>query len=191
MISISMRNIMALIVACLLSLTAASCDISGPVKYLDRPVPANSSIAVIVDATNKQKNVIMARFLARGFKVKAVNASDFFTMNDIFDIRDFKSVSCIGQGENFLSLEKIYNNLYKMHFYNFEINKAEMLAEMKNKLNVQYLVILDLTASSGCWGRAIDLRTNDIMWIENRGPSDGAATEKIIDDFINSMSGKR
>jgi hypothetical protein len=188
---IYMRNITARAAACLVALSAASCDISGPVKYLDRPVPANSSIAIIIDATNKQKNMIMARFLARGFKVKAINASDFFTMNDIFDVRDFKSVSYIGQDERFLSLEKTYNNLYKMHFYNFEINKAEMLAEMKNKWNVQYLVILDLTASTGCWGRAIDLRTNDIMWIENRRPSDGTPTEKIIDDFINNMTGKK
>lgn len=189
--SISMRNITAITVAFLVTLSGSSCDMGRSVKYLSKPIPANSGIAVIVDAQNKQKNAILARFLARGFNVKAINASDFYSINDVFDIRDFKKVSYIGQNENFLSLEKTYNNLYKMHFYNFEINKAEMLAEMKNKWNVQYLVLLDLKDSSGCWGRAIDLRTNDIVWIENRGLSYGAGTDKIIDDFIDSMTGKR
>jgi hypothetical protein len=188
--SISMRNSIVIILACFVLLSGASCSISKAVKYLNKPIPVNSGVAIIVDTPNKQKNLILARFLARGFTVKAINASDFYSINDVFDIRYFKKVSYIGQNDNFLSLEKTYNNLYKMHFYNFEINKAEMLAEMKNKWNVQYLVILDLKGASGCWGRAIDLRTNDIVWIENYGSSFGAGTEKIIDDFIDSMTGK-
>lgn len=185
-----MRNSTLILVACFIFLADVSCVTSRSVKYLNRPIPVNSGVAVIVDAPNKQKNIIMARFLARGFAVKAINASDFYSMNDVFDIKDFKKVSYIGHNDNFLSLEKTYNNLYKMHFYNFEVNKAEVLADMRNKWNVQYLILLDLKNSSGCWGRAIDLKTNDIIWIENRGLSIGASTEKIIDDFIDSMTGK-
>ncbi|OHD64463.1 MAG: hypothetical protein A2176_11275 [Spirochaetes bacterium RBG_13_51_14] len=160
-------------------------------KYLERPIPLNSGVAVIVDAPNKLKNIILARFLARGFAVKAINASDFYSINDVFDIRDFKKVSYIGQNENFLSLEKAYNNLFKMHFYNYEVNKAEVLAEMRNRWNVQYLILLDVKSFGGGWGRAIDLRTNDIVWIENSGVSLTADTEKLIDRFIDSMTGKR
>jgi hypothetical protein len=168
----------------------ASCGAGGAVKYLARPIPTNSGIAVIIDAPNKLKNVIMARFLARGFSVKAVNASDFYSMNDVFDIRDFKRVSYIGQNDNFLSLEKTYNNLYKMHFYNYEVNKVEVLADIKNKWNVQYLILIDLKTLTGCWGRAIDLRTNDLVWIENGGSALGGNPEKIVDAFIDSMTGK-
>ena len=157
-------------------------------KYLARPIPVNSGLAVIVDAPNKVKNVIMARFLQRGFSVKAINASDFYSINDVFDIRDFKKVSYIGQDENFLSLEKTYNNLFKMHYYNYEANKAEVLADMRNKWNVQYLILLDVKGIGGAWGRAIDLRTNDIVWIENF--SGGGSAVQMVDRMINSMTGK-
>jgi len=131
----------------------------------------------------------MARFLQRGFNVKAINASDFYSINDVFDIRDFKKVSYIGQDENFLSLEKTYNNLFKMHFYNYEVNKAEVLADMRNKWNVQYLILLDVKGIGGGWGRAIDLRTNDLVWIENFSAV-GADTSKLVDQIIDSMTGK-
>jgi hypothetical protein len=166
-----------------------SCGTAGPVKYLAHPIPANSGVAVIVDAPNPVKNVIMARFLQRGFTVKAVNASDFYSINDVFDIRDFKKVSYIGQDENFLSLEKTYNNLFKMHYYNYEVNKAEVLADMRNKWNVQYLILLDVKGIGGGWGRAIDLRTNDLVGIENFGGA-GVSTEGLVDRMIDSMTGK-
>jgi hypothetical protein len=166
-----------------------SCGSAGPVKYLARPIPANSGVAIIVDAPNMVKNVIMARFLQRGFNVKAINASDFYSINDVFDIRDFKKVSYIGQDENFLSLEKTYNNLFKMHYYNYEANKAEVLADMRNKWNVQYLILLDVKGVGGGWGRAIDLRTNDLVWIENFGGA-GVDTGKLVDRMIDSMTGK-
>jgi hypothetical protein len=169
---------------------AASCA-GKSVKYLSRPIPANSSVAVIVDAPNKFKNIIMAQFLTRGFYVKAVNAADFYSLNEIFDIRDFKKVSYIGQDDGFLSLEKTYNNLYKMHYYNFEVNKAEVLADMRNKWNVQYLVLLELKLiSNTCWGRVIDLRTNDIIWIENHPASVADDPAKIVNRLIDSMTGK-
>lgn len=167
-----------------------SCMGAKSVRFLARPIPVNAGIAIIIDAPNKVKNVVMARFLEKGFDVKAINASDFYSMNDVFDIRDFKKVSYIGQDGDFLSLEKTYNSLYKMHFYNYEINKLEMFGEMRNKWNIQYLVLLSLHDRGGAWGRAIDLRTNDIVWIDNRGISFGAGTG-LIDSFIDSMTGKK
>ena len=164
-----------------------SCGAGKQVKYLARPIPENSGIAVIIDAPNRVKNVVMARFLARGFSVKAINASDFFSVNDVFDIRDFKKVSYIGQDDGFLSLEKTYNNLFKLNFYNYEVNKAEILAEMRNRWNVQYLVLIEISGLGGSWGRAIDLRTNDIIWIENGG---GGTADSITDAFIDGMTGK-
>jgi len=76
-----------------------------------------------------------------------------------------------------------------MHYYNYEANKAEVLADLRNKWNVQYLILLEVTGVGGAWGRAIDLRTNDIMWIENFGIGGGA--EQIVDRMIDSMTGKR
>ncbi|MBN2158677.1 MAG: hypothetical protein JW807_04725 [Spirochaetes bacterium] len=185
------KYITAACIVCLALIAPLSCSAGKAVRYLDRPIPANSSLAIIIDAPNKVKNVVMTRFLARGFTVKAINASDFFSLNDVFDYRDFKKVSYIGQDENFLSLEKTYNSLFKMHFYNYEVNKAEVLSDMRNKWNVQYLILLDLKSMGGAWGRAIDLRTNDLVWIENQGVSFGGDSEKITDGFIDSMTGKK
>jgi hypothetical protein len=170
-------------------LIGASCGTGGPVKYLARPITAGSSVAIIVDSPNSVKNVIMARFLQRGFAVRAVNASDFYSINDVFDIRDFKKVSYIGQDDNFLSLEKTYNNLFKMHYYSYEVNKVEVLADMRNKWNVQYLILLNTGGIGGAWARAIDLKTNDLVWIENFGAV--AGTESLVDRMIDSMTGKR
>jgi hypothetical protein len=182
-------KIILTIVICAIMATT-SC-LRKSVKYLSRPIPPNTGVAVIINAPQNIKNVVMAQFLARGFSVKGVNAADFYSLNDIFDIRDFKKVSYVGQDNNFLSLEKTYNNLYKMHYYNFEVNKAEVLADMRNKWNVQYLILLDLQPfPQTSWGRAIDLKTNDIIWIENH-PTTGADTiEKIVDRFIDSMVGR-
>ncbi len=164
---------------------------SRSVKYLSRPVPLNTGVAVIIDASNSMKNAVMARFLTRGFDVKAINASDFYSMEDVFDIRDFKKVSYLGQDHDFLSLEKTFNNLYKLNYYNFEVNKAEVLADMRNKWNVQYLVLLKLRPlGRTSWGRAIDLRTFDLIWIENHTTSFVDNVEKIVDRFIKSMTGK-
>ncbi len=171
-------------------LPALSCA-GKSVKYLSRPIPLNTGVAIIVDAPQKIKNAVFATFLTRGLSVKGVNASDFYSLNDVFDIRDFKKVSYVGQDSNFLSLEKTYNNLYKMHYYNFEVSKAEVLADMRNKWNVQYLVLLDLRPfPHTSWGRAIDLRTYDVIWIENYHASGGDNVETIVDRFINSMTGK-
>ncbi len=182
-----MKAISTLCIAISAVLIGVSCGAGKTVKYLARPIPANSGIAVIIDAPNRVKNVVMARFLARGFNVKAINASDFFSINDVFDIRDFKKVSYIGQDDGFLSLEKTYNNLFKLNYYSYEVNKAEVLADMRNRWNVQYLLLLEIPVVGGSWGRAIDLRSNDIVWIENRG---GGSAEKIADAFIDSMTGK-
>lgn len=189
--SITMHTIKPAIVSvCVLIMAGVSCGGAKSVKYLARPIPVNSGIAVIIEAPNKVKNVVLSRFLERGFNVKAINASDFYSINDVFDIRDFKKVSYIGQDENFLSLEKTYNNLYKMNFYNYEVNKVEILGEMRNKWNVQYLILIALNDMGGAWGRAIDLRTNDIVWIDNRGVSFQTAAG-IVDSFIDSMTGKK
>jgi hypothetical protein len=159
-------------------------------RYATRTVPRGAGVAIIIDAKNKVKNVVLARFMASGYTVKAINASDFYSMNEVFDIRDFKKMSYIGQ-DNFLSLEKTFNNLYKMHFYNFEVNKAEILADMKNKWNVQYLIILSIKDWQGTsWGRAIDLRTNEIIWIENKRTGLADNIEKIVNHFIKSMGGR-
>ncbi|MCP4130673.1 MAG: hypothetical protein GY754_06795 [bacterium] len=181
-----------LLIVTLLIIFLVSCSSKKRVVYPGgkRAVAPGSQIAVIIDAKNNIKNVVLAKFLSQGFKVKAINASDLYKMRDIFDIKDLKKVSHkVPSGLK--SMEKTYNNVYKLHFYNFEINKANLLEEIKNKWGVQYLILLDLKDWGGVtWGRAINLRTYEIVWLENYPTGYYDNIETILDHFIASMSGR-
>lgn len=175
-----------------LAVITVSCSTKKGVKFSSKPIPMISNIAVIIDCPNNVKNIILGKFMIKGFTVKAVNASDTYTLSDIYDIKDFKRASNIVQDDNSLmSLEKTYNNIFKLHLYNYELNKAEMLTEIRNKWDVQYLIILDLKDwQKVSWGRAIDLKTFEIVWIENYPTGYKDNLETIIDYFINSMTAR-
>ena len=170
-------------------LLAAGVSCAGrPIRFLERALPANSSVAILIDAPDKVRNLVLARFRSRGFAAKAVTPADFHPEDDMLDIRDLRKASSGGRDENFLPLEKSYHKMYKLYFYNNELGKAEYLAGMKKRLNVQYLILLELKPAAGVsWGRAIDLRTNDLIWLDNRP---GGGPEETVDGFIDSMTGK-
>jgi hypothetical protein len=63
-----------------------------------------------------------------------------------------------------------------------------MLDEIKKKWGVSYLIILDLKDwQSVSWGRAIDLNTLELMWVENYPTRYTDNVETILDYFIESM----
>ncbi len=177
----------------------AGCASKKPVRALKRNISPNSQIAVIVDHPNNIKNVILSRFMERNYRVKAINASDLYTLKDVYDISDFKKLAYKsdmapeGEGKgDLLSFEKSYDNLYKLHVYNYELNKAESIAEMRSKYNVQYLVLLDLKDwQKVSWARAIDLSSYEVIWVENYPAAYDDSLEDIIDHFITSMSGTK
>ncbi len=170
-----------------------SCATKKSVKFSKVNISSSSTIAVIIDCPNNAKNVVLTQFMKKKFKVKAVNASDLYSLRDIYDIRDFKHVSyksSLKDVQSLMSMEKTYDNLYKLHVYNFEANKAEILKEMKNKWDINYLIILDLKDwQSISWGRAIDLNTYELVWIENYATKYNDNVETIINHFISSITG--
>jgi hypothetical protein len=170
-----------------------SCSSKRGIQVTTQKIAPNSSIAIIVDHPNNIKNVIVARFMSKRFKVKAFNVSDLYSLKDVFDIRDFKKVSfntSLLDDKSLLSMEKTYDNIYKLHVYNFEMNKAQLLNEMKEKWKVHYLILLDLKNwEEVSWGRAIDLYSYEIIWIENYPARFGDTVETVVDHFIMSMSG--
>lgn len=169
------------------------CSAKKSVKYSKTTISPNSGIAVIIDCPNNAKNVVLTEFMKKKFRVKAINASDLYSLNDIYDIKDFKHVSyksSLKDMQALLSMEKTYDNLYKLHVYNFEINKAEILKEMKQKWDVTYLIILDLKDwKNVSWGRAIDLTTYEVVWVENYPTTYSDNVETIIEHFIKSITG--
>ncbi len=170
---------------------AFSCTTKKAVKFLKKPIPTSAKIAVIIDSPENLKNVVLVQFLSRGYDVKAINASDFYSMKEIFDIKDLKRLSYKSKAENSLvSMERTYNNIYKLHIYNFELNKIEILNEIRKKLGVQYLVILDLKNwEDVCWGRAINLNNYEIVWIENYPTKPYDDIKTITENLITGMTG--
>ncbi len=185
---------------CLAMLTAIfsilSCSTKRAVVSQRQKIMPGTSIAIIVDHPNNIKNLVISRFMEKNFQVVAFNASDINEMKDIFDIKDFKkvsySVSVKDDDKSLLGMERTFDNVYKLHVYNFEINKAETLAQIRQKWNVRYLILMDLRDwESVSWARAINLDTFEIVWLENYPTKYGDTPEKIVDHFISSMSGAR
>ena len=89
-------------------------------------------------------------------------------------------------------MEKTYNNIYKLHIYDFEINKAQLLSEIKSKWDVDYLVLMDLKDwKSVSWARIINLKNYEVMWLENYPTGYKDNVETIMDHFINSMTASK
>ncbi|HPB80680.1 MAG TPA: hypothetical protein PK200_01450 [Spirochaetota bacterium] len=172
-----------------------SCSSKQPVRVLRQKVAAGSGVAVLVDGPNNIKNVVLSRFMGSNFKVVAFNAADLYAMKDVFDIRDFKKVSHTvareGDGRSLASMERTFDNVYKLHVYNFEINKAETLREIRRNWNVNYLVLLELKDwEEVSWGRAINLDTFELIWVENYPARYNDDPVTIVDHFIRSMTGR-
>jgi hypothetical protein len=177
----------------LISLLSSHCAAKKSVKYLKQKITPGSSIVIIVDCPTNIQNVILTKFMSKDFKVKAFNASDLYTVKEVFDIKDFKKVagsSSLNDIDKLFSMQKTYDNIYKLNIYNYEINKAESLAEMKDKYNVKYLLLFDLKDwEHVSWGRLIDLNTYELAWVENYAVQYKDTLETVIDHFINSLYG--
>ena len=182
------KNITLLILT--IFLIQIACTSQKGIRFAKRRIAPTASIAIIVDSPNNVKNVILGKFLTRGFRVKAINASDLYTIDEVYDIRDLKRLSYkIRPSSNVVAFEKTYNNMYKLHIYNFELNKAEFLAEIKAKFNIRYLLLLDLKDwKNVSWGRIIDLDTYEIVWLDNYPTKYTDDLDTVLNHFIASIT---
>ena len=129
--------------------TVMSCSQKRGILISTQKVAPNAAIAIIVDHPNNIKNVIVATFMAKGFRVIAFNVSDLYSLSDVFDIRDFKKVSfntSLQDEKSLLSMEKTYDNIYHHHFwvptevysnieYRSRLNNARTLNEVEEIIN--------------------------------------------------------
>jgi len=183
------RKIPALLLAAAVLFPACASSRKA-VSYTKRNIPAAASVAIIIDSPNDLKNIILSRFLKKGFRVQAVNAADLYSMRDIFDVRDLKRISYTGS-DSIIASEKAFNNIFKLHLYNYEVHKAEMLGDMRKQWGVQYLVLLQLRDwEDTSWARVIDLGSNELIWLENYPTRYSDNLESVVDHFIAGMTGK-
>lgn len=169
----------------------ASCSAKKGVLHSNARIPASSKIGVIIDSPNNLKNVILVAFMKKGYQVKAVNASDLYTFKDVYDVSDLKKLSYDISGDTVPTVEKTYENMYKLHVYNFELNKAQFLKQIRDEWDVEYLVVLDYKDwEKVSWARVINLRTFEIDFIENYPTGYTDNIETITNHFITGISGK-
>ena len=189
------KTTISLICSCLiLAVATLSCVTKRPVRAARERVAAGSNIAVFFNGPENIKNVVASRFMLKGYKVRAFNVSDMYSTDDIFDVRDLKTISHVvsirGGDEAVPAITRASDNIYKMHVYNFEVNKAEALIEVKRKFNANYLVVLDLKDwQDVSWGRAINLENLELIWVENYPSKYNDDLVTVVDHLIGSMSG--
>lgn len=179
------------IVTLVISIAFLSCSAKKGILHSNAKIPASSKIGVIIDSPNNLKNVVLAAFMKKGYQVKAVNASDLYTMKDVYDISDMKKLSYDIAGDTVPTVEKTYENMYKLHVYNFELNKASFLKQIRDEWDVEYLVLLDYKEwEKVSWARVINLKTLEIDFIENYPTGYTDNIETITNHFITGISGR-
>jgi len=185
------KHLKKIVIFILISIFLISCSSKKGLVYSSGKLSSNSKIAVIIDSQNNIKNAVLISFLKQGFKVKAVNSSDLYTMKDVYDISDLKKISYNISEENVSTVQKTYDNIYKLHIYNFELSKAEYLKQIRSEWDVEYLVLLDLKEwEKVSWARVINLKTFEIDFIENYPTAYDDNIETITEHFIKSITGK-
>jgi len=183
-----------LIAISLISIFLISCSTKKGLIHSSAKLTPGAKVGVVIDAPNNLKNVVLATFMKQGLRVKAFNASDLYTLSDIYDIADLKKLSYNIADDNVSTLstfEKTFENIYKLHVYNFELNKAETLQQIRSAWDVDYLVVLDLKDwEQVSWARVINLRTLDIEFIENYPTKYNDNVETIITHFAMNITGR-
>ncbi len=168
-----------------------SCSSKKGLVYSSGKMSAGSKIAVIIDSPNNIKNAVLIPFLKQGFRVKAVNSSDLYTIKDVYDISDMKKVSYNISDDNVSTIQKAYDNIYKLHIYNFEVSKAEYMKQLRTEWDIEYIVLLDMKDwEKVSWARVINLKTFEIDFVENYPTAYSDNVETITEHFIKNITGK-
>ncbi len=179
------------ILIAIISFVMLSCSTKKGLIHTSAKLPSQAKVGIVIDSPNNLKNVVLVTFMKEGFRVKAFNASDLYSMKDIFDIADMKKLSYELKEENAATVstfEKTYDNIYKLHIYNFELNKASTLQQIRNDWDVDFLIVLDLKDwEKVSWARVVNLRTLDIEFIENYPTRYNDNIETIITHFAKNI----
>lgn len=144
--------------------------------HIKQAISEGSKVAVLIEGNNEMKNAVFLEFMNAGYDVKAVNAADFYTTDDVYDIKTLKTktLSTDADDEDAAKrdaafADKAFNNIYKLHLYNFENFKAEALDDMRKNWGSDYLILLSMTRwdEGYSWARAIDLRNKNLIYVHN------------------------
>ncbi|HNJ67468.1 MAG TPA: hypothetical protein PKW28_16355 [Turneriella sp.] len=168
-----MKRIYALLIV---SFVLSACRSATNNYVIREAIPKNSNIAVLVEGDNDLKNAVFMEFMKGGYEVKAFNATDFYTTDDVLDVKSLKKTAFVtnlfdpkNSQRQVAVADKVFENIYKLHLFNFENLKAEMLQSLKTRLGIRYVVLLSLSRwdAGYTWARAIKLDNMQLVFVQN------------------------
>jgi len=170
---------------------------SGQSTYvIKESIPKNSNVAILIEGENDLKNAVFMQFMSAGYSVKAFNASDFYATDDVLDVKAIKKTAFVANlfhprnsQRQVAVADKVFENIYKLHIFNFENLKAEMLQSLKTKLNVRYMVLLSLSRwdQGYSWARAIKLDNMDLVFVQNYKATRKDDLKSVVAQMIDIM----
>jgi hypothetical protein len=178
------------------ALTLPGCRSAANNYVIKEPIPKNSNVAVLVEGENDFKNAVFMEFMRAGYDVKAFNATDFYTTDDVLDVRSLKKTAFVtnlfdpkNSQRQIAVADKVFENIYKLHIFNFENLKLEMLQGLQKKLGIRYVILLSLSRwdAGYTWARVIKLDTMQLVYVQNYRVSRQDDLKSVLGKMIATM----
>jgi hypothetical protein len=131
-----------------------------------------------------------------GYDVKAFNATDFYTTDDVLDVRSLKKTAFVtnlfdpkNSQRQVAVADKVFENIYKLHIFNFENLKLEMLQALQKKLGIRYVILLSLVRwdAGYTWARVIKLDNMQLVYVQNYKASRKDDLKSVLGNIIKIM----
>lgn len=177
-------------------LSYLNCRSGSNTVVVKEAIPKNASIAVLVEGENDFKNAVFMEFMKGGYDVKAFNATDFYSTEDVLGVHSFKKTAFIStlfdpknSQKQVDTADKVFENIYKLHIFNFENLKMEMLQNLKKKMGIKYVVVLSLVRwdTGNSWVRVVKLENMQLVYVQNLKVQRKDDLKSVIGTIVGSM----
>ncbi|MBN8222167.1 MAG: hypothetical protein J0L53_14680 [Spirochaetes bacterium] len=175
---------------------AAGCRSGRNTYAIKEAIPKSSNVAILIEGENDLKNAVFTEFMNAGYAVKAFNATDFYTTDDVLDVKALKKTAFVtnlfdpkNSQRQVAVADKVFENIYKLHLFNFENLKAEMLQSLRTKMGVRYVILLSLTRwdTGYAWARAIKLDNMELVYVQNYSATRKDDLKSVVGQMIETM----
>ena len=127
---------------------------------------------------------------------KSFAGTDFYTTDDILDVKSLKKTAFVtnlfdpkNSQRQVAVADKVFENIYKLHLFNFENLKAEMLQSLQKRLGIRYVILLSLSRwdAGYTWARAIKLDNMQLVFVQNLNVSRKDDLKSVVASMIDIM----
>lgn len=175
-------------------------------RYIVRPIPAGSKIAVLAPLDAVSLNNFLAYLMELRFDLRMVSGNDYETLqpHELEPLREIRS-RAISYSTAALPYELVvpplsaaldneaeraaYNEfagLYSRKFTGFERALGATLASLKNKTNADYLLVLQPHGKNP-FARGFDLNRGGLAWFQDSFPAKSSAPGEVLAAMIAEM----